>query len=162
MWPFVPVSICCDIMSDIMRYIVPDHCNNVALHIKCQVSAVPLQKVNTLRPRQNGRHFVDDIFKCIFVNENLWIEIEISMKLVPKDIINNILFVNADLTLQLAALTKITNKSHSRNKTSSHSLKIYMIKIKVCHGGHGPIYQRFIFLRYHSNSNVFVISFEKI
>ena len=29
--------------------------------------------VNTLRPRQNGRHFADDIFKCIFLNENVWI-----------------------------------------------------------------------------------------
>ena len=26
---------------------------------------------NTLRPRENGRHFADDSFKCIFVNENL-------------------------------------------------------------------------------------------
>ena len=25
---------------------------------------------NTLRPRQNGRHFADDICKCIFLNEN--------------------------------------------------------------------------------------------
>ena len=25
---------------------------------------------NILRPRQNGRHFPDDIFKCIFLNEN--------------------------------------------------------------------------------------------
>ena len=28
-------------------------------------------KVNTLRPRQNGRHFPDDIFKRIFLNENV-------------------------------------------------------------------------------------------
>ena len=26
--------------------------------------------VNTLRPKQSGRHFADDIFKCIFLNEN--------------------------------------------------------------------------------------------
>ena len=25
--------------------------------------------VNSLRPSQNGRHFADDIFKCIFLNE---------------------------------------------------------------------------------------------
>ena len=25
--------------------------------------------LNTLRPRQDGRHFPDDILKCIFVNE---------------------------------------------------------------------------------------------
>ena len=46
--------------------------------------------VNTLRPRQNGRHFADDIFKCIIVNENLWIPITISLKFVPKGPINNI------------------------------------------------------------------------
>ena len=26
---------------------------------------------NTLRPRQNGRHFADYILKCIFLNENV-------------------------------------------------------------------------------------------
>ena len=44
---------------------------------------------NTLRPRQNGRHFADDMFKCIFLNENVWIPIEISLKYVPKGSINN-------------------------------------------------------------------------
>ena len=28
---------------------------------------------NTLGPRQNGRHFADDTFKSIFMNENVWI-----------------------------------------------------------------------------------------
>ena len=45
---------------------------------------------NTLRPRQNGCHFAEDIFKCIFLNENVWIPIKISMKFVPKGPINNI------------------------------------------------------------------------
>ena len=45
--------------------------------------------LNTLRPRQNGRHFADDMFKCIFMNENVWIPIEISLKFVPKGSINN-------------------------------------------------------------------------
>ena len=45
---------------------------------------------NTLRPRQNGRHFQDDIFKYMFLNENLWIPIKISLKFVPKGRINNI------------------------------------------------------------------------
>ena len=38
----------------------------------------------------NGRHFADDIFKCIFLNENAWILIKISLKFVPKGPINNI------------------------------------------------------------------------
>ena len=48
------------------------------------------QWVNALRPRQNGRHFPDDIFKCIFLNENVWIPVKISLKFVSKGAINNI------------------------------------------------------------------------
>ena len=32
----------------------------------------------------------DNIFKCIFLNENVWISINISLKFVPKGPINNI------------------------------------------------------------------------
>ena len=46
--------------------------------------------VNTLRPRQNGPLFTDDIFKCICVNRNIWISIEISLKSAPKGSINDI------------------------------------------------------------------------
>ena len=46
--------------------------------------------VNTLRPRWNGRHFADDIFKCIFLNENVWFPIEIPLKFVPMGLINTI------------------------------------------------------------------------
>ena len=49
-----------------------------------------LMLVNTLRPRQNGRHFADNIFKCIFLNENVWISLKISLKFVPEVRINNI------------------------------------------------------------------------
>ena len=49
-----------------------------------------LLTVNTLRPRQNGRHFADDIFKCLFINENVWISIKISLKFVPRCPIDNI------------------------------------------------------------------------
>ena len=46
--------------------------------------------MNPLRPRPNGRHFADAILKCIFLNENVWILIEISLKFVPKGSIDNI------------------------------------------------------------------------
>ena len=46
--------------------------------------------INTFRPRQNGRHFTDDIFKCIFFKENAWIYIEISLMVVPTGPINNV------------------------------------------------------------------------
>ena len=43
-----------------------------------------------MRPRQNGCYFADNIFKCIFLNENVRITIKISLKFVPKDPIKNI------------------------------------------------------------------------
>ena len=46
--------------------------------------------LNTFRARQNGRHFTDYIFKCIFLYENVWIPIWISLKFAPKGPIKNI------------------------------------------------------------------------
>ena len=46
--------------------------------------------VNTLRPRQDGRYFADDICKCIFLNGNVWVPIKISLKFIPRGPINNI------------------------------------------------------------------------
>ena len=43
-----------------------------------------------MKQRHKGRRFVDDIFKLIFLNENVRILIEISPKFVPKGPFNNI------------------------------------------------------------------------
>ena len=40
-------------------------------------------------PRQNGHHFADDIFKCLFVNEKSCIFIQISLKFFAKALIDN-------------------------------------------------------------------------
>ena len=63
-----------------------------SLIVFCRYIAVYQDRdtVNTLRPRQNGCHFPDDIFKWIFLNENVWISIKISLKFVPTGPINNI------------------------------------------------------------------------
>ena len=45
--------------------------------------------INTLKPRQNGRHFPDHIFISMFIKENTWISIKNSRKFVPKGTINN-------------------------------------------------------------------------
>ena len=49
-----------------------------------------ITRLNTLRLRQNGRHFADDISKCIFLNENVWFFIKISLKFVLKGQINKV------------------------------------------------------------------------
>ena len=46
--------------------------------------------LNSLRSRLNRRHFADDISKCIFLNENILIPIQIPMKIVSDGPINNI------------------------------------------------------------------------
>ena len=45
-------------------------------------------KINTLR--QNGRHFLDDILKCIFLNENVQISIKIALNFALKAPLNSI------------------------------------------------------------------------
>ena len=45
--------------------------------------------VNSSPPGQNGRLFADDMFNCIFLNENIWISNEISLRYVPWGLINN-------------------------------------------------------------------------
>ena len=51
------------------------------LYVQCCI-------IITLRPRQNRLHFADDIFKCIFLKENIWISLKISVECVPDVRIN--------------------------------------------------------------------------
>ena len=44
---------------------------------------------NSSLPGQNGCHFTDNIFRCIFVNEKFYILNKISLKFVPKGPIDN-------------------------------------------------------------------------
>ena len=53
-------------------------------------AATPRDSFNTLSPRQNGHHFPYNFFKCIFLNENVWVAIKIWLKFVTKGSINNI------------------------------------------------------------------------
>ena len=54
------------------------HWDKASQHHRTRKARIRLSMaVNTSRPRQNGRHFPDDIFECIFFNELLWISIKI-------------------------------------------------------------------------------------
>ena len=73
------------------------HCS----HCWCCISLWHLQSIVTIcheyvcplssyiETRQNSCHFADDIFKCIFFNENVSIVNEISLKFVPIGPIDN-------------------------------------------------------------------------
>ena len=74
--------------------------NKINFHLtKCiwKLSPAKCRPVFLFRPRcinssplgQNGRHFADDIFRCIFVNEKSCILTKISLKFVPMGPIDN-------------------------------------------------------------------------
>ena len=73
--------------------------------------------VRSSLPGQHGRHFADDIFRCIFVNEKFGILIKISLKLVPKGPTdNNLALVKimawrriGDKPVSEPMLTRLTN-----------------------------------------------------
>ena len=91
---------CCIVLKkDKVEELLKERHNSIANALELRLSytnlcyafhVIPQLLLNTFRPRQNGRHFADDMFKCIFFNENVWIPIEISLKFVPKGPINNI------------------------------------------------------------------------
>ena len=55
-----------------------------------KIARIVVYHFNTLRPKQNGRHFADDTFNRIFVNENFRISIKFPLKFVRTGRINNI------------------------------------------------------------------------
>ena len=72
--------------------------------------------LNTLRPRQDGHHFPDDIFKRIFFNEIIWTPIKISLKFVPSGPITNI-----------PALVQIMAWRRSGHKPLSESMVVSLL-----------------------------------
>ena len=61
------------------------------MHISYPTKAsTTLPTFNTLRPGQNGCHFVYDIIECVFLYEYIWTLIEIALKFVQQLPINSI------------------------------------------------------------------------
>ena len=54
-----------------------DESNNLRHGVHSAGELQYIKSFNTLRPRHNGRHFPDDIFKCILLIENVWISLEV-------------------------------------------------------------------------------------
>ena len=73
----------------------PHPCHFVLFEWSVSIKSIEVFKcdgiyINTLRLRRNGQYCPGEIFKCIFLNENIWISIHISLKFVPKGQIDNI------------------------------------------------------------------------
>ena len=66
--------------------------------------------------------FADDIFICIFLNENIWISIKMSLKFVPKGPINNI-----------SALVQIMDWRQTGGKPISEPMTAYFTGAYIRH-----------------------------
>ena len=88
-WPFLLKSMSPNCHCDVQHHVILDH-------------------DNTLRLTQDGRHSADDIFKCIFLNENVWTPINFSLKFIPKGPIDNIIAL-----VQIMACCRRGNKPFS-------------------------------------------------
>ena len=100
--------------------------------------------INTSRPRQNGRHFPDDIFKWIFLNENIWISIDVSLKFVANGRINNIPALvqimawrregdkplSEPMILSLLTQMFVARPQWVKNKTDKASTNIHLVSTK--------------------------------
>ena len=105
------------------------------LFLPCFITPYPSisKLVNTLRPRQDGRHFADDIFSGIFFNGNCCILIKFSLKYVRKGPIDN----NRAL-VQIMAWRRSGDKPLSEPMMMSLSTHIYVTRpqrVKLHHRG---------------------------
>ena len=82
-----------------------------------------MDSINTLGPRQNGRPLEDDIFKCIFLNENVWIPLKMWLKFIPKGPINII-----PALVQMMAWRRLGDKPLSEPKMTRISTHICVIR----------------------------------
>ena len=98
-WTYIDPDLCCHMVSlghnelkvDMALPSTRQYFKNLVLLLVDWLTAWSgFSMFNTLRQKQDGRHFPDDIFNCIFLNEKVWILIKISLKFVPKGPINNI------------------------------------------------------------------------
>ena len=107
----------------------------------------------TLRPRQNGCRFPDDIFKDIFLNENVLISIKISLKFVLNDPISNI-----PALVQIMAWRRPGDKSLSEPMMASLSRHICVTRPQwvICHNDSHKG-QKLLFCQVFENTGCFKI-----
>ena len=87
-------------------------------------------RCNTLCPEKNGWHFTDDIFKCIFLNEKLWILNIISLQYVCESLI--------DTTKSRVVQVMIWGRQ-ATNHIYIHRLIIGECWARNRHQGHGQV-----------------------
>ena len=90
-----------------------------------------LRALKTLKPKQNICHFADDIFKCIFLNENIRFSIKISPKLIAKAPINYILALVQVMACLLVGAKPLSEPMVVRSLTHVCVIRPQWVKIAL-------------------------------
>ena len=97
------------------------YCKNHLVHLHINVSCWhwhgEVFEFNTLRPGQNGCHFTDDVFKRIFLNENVWISLKFHWNL----------FLRFQLTIFHPALVQIMAWRRPGDKPLSEPMMVCLM-----------------------------------
>ena len=102
------------------------------------------QGVNTLRPRQNCRHFADDTFRCIFLNEDVWLSLKISLKFVPK-----VRIINIPALVQIMAVLELKLLFVFKSYWSVHYVRLCALWFRwVNHNDGQGVHQMIVWVRY--------------
>ena len=105
-------------------FVCMDRCIQCASYLLAFAATLSRQVlINRLRPGRNGRHFPDNIFKCIFLNENVWFSIKFSLKFVPNGPTNHI-----PALVQIMAWRRSGDKSLSEPMVISLLTNIFVIR----------------------------------
>ena len=81
--------------------------------------------VNILRTKLNCCHLADGILKWVFVIENIWILLQISLQFVPKVFTNNIIWTNDDWFTDQCMHHSVT----VINVTCLHTMDLLWVKL---------------------------------
>ena len=73
-------------------------------HVVTSWHGIRFRISGSLRSRPYRRHFADDIFHCIFENENEWISLRISLKFVQ---VSNLMIVYSSVYLDIKKTSKL-------------------------------------------------------
>ena len=108
---------------DLMWTFLSDPACSLHQNVKCTLDKIRL--INSSPPGQN------DIFKCIFVNENTWLFIKISLKFVPKGQFNNNIALVQKMAWRRIVWFNLKKKTQFETCVSNfqtlHQYKTYMI-----------------------------------
>ena len=87
--------------------------------------------LNSSSPGQNGLHFANNIFRCIFFNEKVWILIKLSLKSIPKGQNNN-----TPALVQIMAWRRPGDQPLSESmmfRSLTHGLLQYLVQTHYLH-----------------------------